>query len=203
MRVLVIGDDVAARTAVAALLLGQPGLVVEQPGEQVDPVSAAAVFDPDAVVWDLGPAPGAFADASTIQDLDAPVIVLSDGGARLAEAVAAGARGALPRETDAASLVAALHAVARGLLVVDPAFANAAMRAQSEWTDGPAEDLTPRELEVLQLLAEGLPNKRIAQRLSISDHTVKFHLDTIFGKLDAHSRTEAVTRAVRLGLIVL
>ena len=67
----------------------------------------------------------------------------------------------------------------------------------------PAEDLTPRELQVLQLMAEGLPNRAIAQRLRISDHTVKFHVMTILGKLGAHTRTEAVMRAVRWGLIAL
>jgi len=63
--------------------------------------------------------------------------------------------------------------------------------------------LTPREQEVLQLLAEGLPNKAIASQLSISEHTVKFHVNAIMGKLGAQSRTEAVTRATRAGLILL
>ena len=65
------------------------------------------------------------------------------------------------------------------------------------------EPLTPRELEVLRLMAEGLPNKTIAARLEISEHTVKFHVNTILGKLGVASRTEAVVRATRLGLILL
>jgi DNA-binding NarL/FixJ family response regulator len=65
------------------------------------------------------------------------------------------------------------------------------------------ELLTPRELEVLGLIAEGLPNKRVAQRLGISEHTVKYHINTILGKLGAESRTEAVTRAARLGWLIL
>jgi DNA-binding NarL/FixJ family response regulator len=65
------------------------------------------------------------------------------------------------------------------------------------------EDLTPRETEVLQLLADGLTNKAIAQRLGISDHTVKFHVNSVLGKLGAQSRTEAVVRASRLGLLLL
>jgi DNA-binding NarL/FixJ family response regulator len=65
------------------------------------------------------------------------------------------------------------------------------------------EPLTPREQEVLQLLAEGLPNKAIARQLEISDHTVKFHVNAIMGKLGAQSRTEAVVRATRLGLVLL
>jgi len=67
----------------------------------------------------------------------------------------------------------------------------------------PVEELTPRERHVLQLLAEGLPNKAIADRLGISEHTVKFHVSAIMSKLGAQSRTEAVTRAARLGLIIL
>jgi DNA-binding NarL/FixJ family response regulator len=65
------------------------------------------------------------------------------------------------------------------------------------------EELTPRELEVLRLLAEGLSNKAIAQQLDISDHTVKFHVNAIMSKLGAQSRTAAVVQATRLGLIVL
>jgi DNA-binding NarL/FixJ family response regulator len=67
----------------------------------------------------------------------------------------------------------------------------------------PAEPLTPRELQVLELLAEGLSNKGIAARLGISDQTVKFHVASIAGKLDAPSRTAIVRRAVRLGVLTL
>ena len=67
----------------------------------------------------------------------------------------------------------------------------------------PARALTPREREVLQLLAEGLANKAIAQRLAISEHTVKFHVNAIMSKLGAQSRTAAVVQATRLGLIML
>jgi DNA-binding NarL/FixJ family response regulator len=69
--------------------------------------------------------------------------------------------------------------------------------------DIPEEPLTPREIEVLALLAEGLPNKAIAQRLDISDQTVKFHVASIYGKLGAANRTDAVRRAVRRGLVTL
>ena len=69
--------------------------------------------------------------------------------------------------------------------------------------DPPGEALTPRELEVLELVAEGLPNKAIAERLGISDQTVKFHVASISGKLGASNRTEAIRRAVRRGLIAL
>lgn len=71
---------------------------------------------------------------------------------------------------------------------------------EDEWFDEP---LTPREIQVLELLAEGLPNKAIAARLGISDQTVKFHVSSISGKLGAANRTDAVRRAVRRGLITL
>jgi DNA-binding NarL/FixJ family response regulator len=70
-------------------------------------------------------------------------------------------------------------------------------------TDAIQEPLTPREIQVLELMAEGLPNKGIAARLGISDQTVKFHVAAIMGKLDASNRTDAVRRAVRRGLVSL
>ena len=94
---------------------------------------------------------------------------------------------------------AALHAVAAGLSVRPrPAGARA---AEDEPYD--VEALTPRERDVLDLLAMGLPNRAIAQRLGISEHTVKFHLAAIFGKLQATTRTEAIRRALQEGLVTL
>ena len=77
------------------------------------------------------------------------------------------------------------------------------VRDADDDADVQPESLTPRELEVLELLAEGLPNKSIARRLNISDQTVKFHVASIYGKLGAANRTDAVRRAVRRGLVVL
>ena len=87
---------------------------------------------------------------------------------------------------------------ADGILVAD-------RRARDDDEDGPfvEEALTPREVQVLELLAEGLPNKAIAERLGISDQTVKFHVSAISGKLGAANRTDAVRRAARRGLITL
>jgi two-component system nitrate/nitrite response regulator NarL len=101
-------------------------------------------------------------------------------------------RGALPREADARQIDAAIRAVAAGLIVRAPARENGfgAMRE----SEGHAL-LTPRELEVLAALAEGMTNKAIARRLEISLHTVKFHVESLFRKLGARTRTEAVVRA--------
>ena len=86
-------------------------------------------------------------------------------------------------------------------MVLDGAAANAVLRPRPP-AAATVEHLTPREQEVLQLLAQGLPNKLIATRLGISDHTAKFHVNGILGKLGAQSRTEALAQAARLGLVL-
>jgi DNA-binding NarL/FixJ family response regulator len=99
--------------------------------------------------------------------------------------------------------VAAVHAAAAGLLVV-PVEEGVVLSPMHETMQEPEETielLTPREMDVLEMLAEGLSNKLIAHRLSISDHTAKFHVNSILAKLNAGTRTEAVTRGIRLGLI--
>jgi two-component system, NarL family, response regulator YdfI len=85
----------------------------------------------------------------------------------------------------------------------EAALASLAAAPTTAVTDTPAQPLTPREVEVLHMLAEGLGNKTIARRLGISEHTVKFHVGSIFAKLNASSRTEAVTLGVRQGLVML
>ena len=87
--------------------------------------------------------------------------------------------------------------------MLEPALANGAMATASVPPNLLAEPLTPRELEVLKRMAEGLSNKQIARELAISEHTIKFHVNAILGKLGAQSRTEAVVRATRAGLILL
>ena len=101
--------------------------------------------------------------------------------------------GALSREANASQIDAAIRAVAVGLIVRLPDPLEAGFGAIGE-ADGHAL-LTPRELEVLAALAEGLTNKAIARRLSISLHTVKFHIESLFRKLGARTRTEAVAKA--------
>jgi two-component system, NarL family, response regulator YdfI len=110
----------------------------------------------------------------------------------------AGIGGLLQSNASSEQIVQAIKSVAAGLTVFDPAF----VLAPSD-EDSSAEHLTARESEVLRLLADGLGNKDIAQRLNISEHTIKFHIRSILGKLGAASRTEAVTRGLRSGLIEL
>jgi DNA-binding NarL/FixJ family response regulator len=103
------------------------------------------------------------------------------------------------RDVTAEQLIAAVHAAAAGLHVT-PVEEGLAFLPR-EPVEEIVEPLTPREMDVLEMLAEGLSNKMIAHRLSISDHTAKFHVNSILAKLNAGTRTEAVTRGIRLGLI--
>jgi len=204
VRVLIVADDEVFRAGLAAGLSGQTGVsAVDQTRLDGDLATTALPHRPDVILWDLSDIDRRItSELSAMLDLATPVIVLGDEEMLIAEAVAAGAKGALPRHVDPAPLVAAVRAVREGLVVIDPTFPASVLPTRGELSGSPTEELTPREIEVLQLVAEGLPNRRIALILGISEHTVKFHVDAILGKLGAHSRTEAVTRAARLGLLV-
>jgi len=212
LRILVIADNLLARTGLAALLGATPGLqVVGQTTGGDNLLAELDVFRPDAAVYDLGwsPQPGRL---DALAGTGLPLVVLlpdeehapatAAALAALGDAEVPAVYGLLPREVEPHILAAALEAVAGGLVVLDPLLA-AAVVPESAVTPAPTEELTPRERDVLQLMAEGLANKAIAQRLGISDHTVKFHVNAILGKLGAQSRTEAVVRATRLGLLIL
>jgi NarL family two-component system response regulator YdfI len=139
---------------------------------------------------------------------DVPLVIVGDGisATASAEALRAGIRAALPADISPEQLVAALEAAASGLLVLHPSHAADGLPAaptRAAALDELTESLTRREVEVLQMLAGGLSNKEIAARLSISDHTVKFHVASILGKLGAASRTEAVSIGIRRGLVLL
>lgn len=124
-----------------------------------------------------------------------------------ARSLRAGIRAILPRESSAPDILAAIHAAYQGLVLLDPevaeAFGNVPRFEGSQAIAGIPEQLTPREIEVLRLLAEGLGNKEISSRLGVSEHTAKFHISSILAKLGAASRTEAVTLGIRMGLVLL
>jgi two-component system, NarL family, response regulator YdfI len=139
---------------------------------------------------------------------EAAIVVLSDRfePGRLAEALRAGVRAILRGDMSPDQIVAGLEAAAAGLIVLHPTEVDAMFPATEPASSPLAEliePLTPRESEVLQMLASGLANKEIATRLAISEHTVKFHVASILGKLGAASRTEAVTLGIRRGLVLL
>lgn len=202
INVLIVASNPITRMGVAALLAGGTGItVVGQTGGGIGIADEIDLYRPDVLIWDWG------WDSETDRLRDVrdglPVLALLNSGTQATDAWAAGARGLLLHDTDVEAMVAAVGALHNGLVVIEPAVAESLLPAASHSLDAPLEALTAREMEVLQLVAEGLPNKTIAARLNITDHTVKFHVNAIMSKLGVQSRTEAVVRATRLGLIIL
>jgi NarL family two-component system response regulator YdfI len=148
----------------------------------------------------------ALEDAEVAQEY--AVVVLSEQPKAdwLFKALRAGVRAVLPRDATPEQLRAALEAAAAGLIVVHPSGLSEVLPAPAALSSPVPElpePLTPREREVLQMISAGLGNKEIAGRLSISEHTVKFHVASILGKLGASTRTEAVSIGIRHGLVLL
>jgi len=209
VRVLIVANDPLVRAGLAASLADQSGCVVagQFAADALLP-DELALAHPGVVLWDMGwdPAPDLEANLERLSELadeGLPIVALLPEGSYAVEVQAAGAQGLLFRDADLGLLLAALQAATQGLVVLEPALAAAARPPIDPSAGSLMEELTPREMEVLQLLADGLTNRAIAQRLGISEHTVKFHVNAILGKLGAQSRTEAVVRATRLGLLLL
>jgi two-component system, NarL family, nitrate/nitrite response regulator NarL len=213
VRVLIVADDPLARAGMATLLADLPELLLAGRISGADDLAVAIeTHRPDALLWDMGWKPETALARLAEGPKSVPIVALLDDEADAGQAWAAGAQGLLSRNAPPSRIAAALVAAAEGLAALDSGYRalltprDAAPQAPAEFPshESPVvEELTPRELEVLRLLAEGLPNKTIAQRLDISEHTVKFHVNALLGKLGVASRTEAVVRATRLGLIFL
>lgn len=207
LRLLLVAEDPLARAGLARLLADLPGCVVVGQTNSADAAAAAAEEQADLLMWDLGWETAVNDDLPPFDELPLPTLALLADVEQAAAVWTAGARALLRRDAEVDKLLAGVTAVAAGLCVLDPAFATALHPtappdAEAE-DEGAVQTLTPREGEVLRLLAEGLTNKAIAQRLEISDHTVKFHVNAILGKLNAQSRTDAVVRATRRGWLSL
>ena len=164
----------------------------------------------DNSVWVLDDPSAPVLDSLTAHrysDSPRAAVVLSDDPSQPAQLARAGLRGwaCLARDVDADQLDLAVRSAEAGLVVMDLPLAASSLAVMATIaTPIPlTEPLTPRELQVLQLVAQGLPNKGIARRLGISENTAKFHVASLCGKLGASSRTEAVTIAARRGLILL
>jgi two-component system, NarL family, response regulator YdfI len=133
-----------------------------------------------------------------------PIVLLSDDLSRadLRRELHSGVRAILPRDATDIELAAAIEGVAAGLTVLSAEDMDALLPPPAQ-TNEVTEPLTARESEVLALLSQGAANREIAQRLGISEHTVKFHVSSVLAKLGASTRTEAVARGMREGLIVI
>jgi two-component system nitrate/nitrite response regulator NarL len=198
-RLLLVGEDALARAGLRALAESSGYVVAAEATPAA--LESVAEDDADAAVWDLG-ARGAL---DGLRGLSArlPVVAVLWNDEQAGEALAAGARAVLLRDRVEDRLLPAVTAAAAGLVTLDEALAESVLRPRPVPAPALAEPLTPREVEVVQLLAEGLTNRRIGERLGISEHTAKFHVNAILGKLGASSRSEAVAQAARLGLVQL
>jgi DNA-binding NarL/FixJ family response regulator len=205
INICVVADDPLARAGLASLLGTFPQLVIAIQGSQALLPEMTGGFedtDIDVVIWDLG-WEAIPEDADEILGQAIPTVVLVQDEDQASTAWQLGLRGLLFRDFNPDQLYAAIVAVIAGLTVLAPGLTRSLNDSLPSSPDELFIELTARETEVLSLLAEGLTNKAIGYRLSISDHTVKFHVNAIMGKLEAQSRTDAVVRATRLGLITL
>lgn len=207
LRVLLVADDLLVRTGLASLLSSYEALriVGQSSGQRL--TDDIDVFRPHVILWDLGWADRPAVRLAALADNPVPTLALLGDAALAGQAASAlsrcGVYGVLQRDAAPAALVAALTAIGSGLVVFSPLAAEALAVPGIASSEAPVEDLTTRETEVLQLMAQGLTNKAIGLRLGITDHTVKFHVNAIMTKLNAQSRTDAVIRATRAGLVVL
>ena len=200
IRTLVSASSAIARAGLAAALRGDSRVNVVGEAAPGEFARMAATLEPDVVVERR---------EGNGETLGFPAVILVDDP-RYAWSSETGhyageraARAILSRDASPEEIVAAVVAVAAGLVAVQPQTLSHATVGLESKVLARADALSPREVEVLAQLARGAANKTIAAALGISEHTVKFHIASIFAKLGASSRTEAVTQGVRLGLIML
>jgi DNA-binding NarL/FixJ family response regulator len=193
----VLADSVAVRTGIATLLDASGGIRVTRTLDAAEAPSLAA-DDVDVVVHDV-PATLTAEEALARTPPHVPVLALVGVPERARELVRAGAAGVLHRDASAERLAAASVAVASGLA----AFDHESLAALLAPLGAEGSVLSSREHQVLELVADGLSNKLIADRLGLSEHTAKFHVRSLLDKLGADTRADAVARAARRGLLSL
>jgi DNA-binding NarL/FixJ family response regulator len=210
--VYIVEQSAFARRGLEELLRG-PGIEINSNAANIAELDERYRFDdlpPGVIVTSAVPRQLAvMLEQAAASDLfhDVPIVVIPDTASLAydpATSLRIGARSVLSSELSRAQIVAALQAISLGFAVSGPVVGPvpSVLPPPAESAEI-AEPLTARELDVLRLLALGLANKQIAARLRISDHTVKFHVAAILGKLGAASRTEAVAVGIRTGLVLL
>lgn len=199
IRLLIAARSAVVRAGLESLAASSPA--IELVGAHAD-LSAVDDLRPDVVLAAVAPG-----EIPVPRDGAGPAYVLLAGETPSPwthEALRAGVRAVLRRDASASEILAAVEAAAVGLAAIDPqeleSLLPAAALARGSVETPP---LTARELEVLAMMAEGAANKTIAWKLKISEHTVKFHVASVLAKLNASTRTEAVTIGIRRGLVML
>ncbi|QFS49304.1 response regulator transcription factor [Nostoc sphaeroides] len=209
IRVMVVATSPVVRAGLSAVVTTNPRLTVVGSASDLDVLAReVGQLQPDVVLVDLSGnlQQSVWEKLLVIQEQQYPlgmiVIVEELDSIDLETGLRSGIRGILPSTSTESEIVAAVEAIASGLVVLHPD-AIELLSIREKVVANPVQTLTPREIEVLGMLGSGLGNKAIAKGLHISEHTVKFHLSSIFQKLSVSSRTEAVAVGVRLGLIML
>jgi len=194
-RVLCVSDDPVSRAGLSTIVLNDVEL--ELTG-QLDPAllkkSDLDVFQPDVILWDLGW--GSTRDVAS--QIETPIVLLYHPSQEKELFQRESIMGFVSRTSSPEQITAAIRAVHLGFQVTDLQN-QPPMDFDKDWS----EELTVREIDVLKLIAEGRTNRAIAVELGITEYTVKFHVNSILGKLFAESRTEAAIKAVRKGIIPL
>lgn len=208
IRILVVDDHPVVRAGIVALLDDAADVeIVGTAASGEEALALVASTAPDLVVMDLR-MPGMDGDEATARILAAHpgvrVLILTtyESDDAILSAIAAGASGYLLKAAPEEELLAGVRAVAAGEVALAPSVSRMLVaRARTREPERAAPTLTPRELEVLRLVAEGLTNREIGARIHLGEATVKTHLLHAFAKLDVNDRTRAVTRAMELGLL--
>jgi len=209
MNVIVADDHSLFRDGIVSLLEAAGHQVVEQVGDGKSAVEVAGRLQPDLVLLDINMPGMDGLEALTLIKKEVPkarvvMLTVSDDDVDLFAAIKAGADGYLLKDLNASTFLEMLEGLERGEAAVTRKTAKRLMGGFKELSSQPAsapDELTTREFELLSLLGEGLPNKVIAERMFISENTVKYHIRNILQKLGVQNRTEAVATALRNGLI--
>ena len=211
IRVLAAGSSAVRRAGLEAIVNRIPRLKLVGSVPLLSGIFAQVrTLQPDVIVADFDrPDPQFIVNISQTAAARQSVVALIDAPtvAWTAHALRIGVKAILQRDAPSEEIACAIQAAHAGLILVDSAVMQDLARhvhvEDSESLLETLDELTPREIEILRMLAEGLGNKQIAAQLGISEHTVKFHISSILDKLGASSRTEAVTSGIRMGLILL
>ena len=210
IRVQVKASSPIARTGLETLIRNHPGFLLVSDDSVQDESAASTEWTADILVVEAEtPGDPAVREALDWASSGGSVVLLlrNPSSESIADALRDGVKSILLSGLTGTELVTAIEAAAAGFVVLDEHGAEAILGSPTFATGIDSkpliEPLTPREIEVLRLLAVGLGNKEIAARLEISEHTAKFHVASILSKLGAASRTEAVTLGIRHGLVML